>query len=136
VSFAQKWAAVADKLKNHLWETTLPKKYQQHHKVFSEQLVKQLPLNWIEDMTITLKEGSPDQLDCITYPLSWKETKVLREAIEEDLKKGFINMEHLPLSHQSSLYQRKMGMNYAWSSIIISSMIWLKRTFTLYQTSR
>jgi hypothetical protein len=41
-------------------------------------------------MTITLKEGSSDQLDCITYPLSRKETKVLKEAIEEDLKKGFI----------------------------------------------
>jgi hypothetical protein len=41
-------------------------------------------------MTITLKEGSSNQLDCITYPLSRKETKVLKEAIEEDLKKGFI----------------------------------------------
>jgi hypothetical protein len=90
VSFAQKWAAVADKLKNHLRETTLPKKYQQYHKVFSEQLAKWLPPNQIEDMTITLKEGSLDQLDCITYPLSRKETKVLRKAIEEDLKKGFI----------------------------------------------
>jgi hypothetical protein len=90
VSFAQKWAAVADKLKNHLRETTLPKKYQQHHKVFSEQLAKWLPPNQVEDMTITLKEGSPNQLDCITYPLSRKETKVLREAIDEDLKKGFI----------------------------------------------
>jgi hypothetical protein len=41
-------------------------------------------------MTITLKERSPDQLDCVTYPLMQKETKVLREAIGEDLKKGFI----------------------------------------------
>jgi hypothetical protein len=41
-------------------------------------------------MTIPLKEGAPDELDCITYPLTRRETNVLREAIEEDLKKGFI----------------------------------------------
>jgi hypothetical protein len=53
-------------------------------------------------MTIILKEGSPDQLDCITYPLSRKETKVLREAIEEDLKKGFI--KHGTSSFVSSVF--------------------------------
>jgi hypothetical protein len=41
-------------------------------------------------MTIPLKEGSSEELDCITYPLTKRETNVLREAIEADLKKGFI----------------------------------------------
>src|SRR6267154_4031677 len=41
-------------------------------------------------MTITLKEGSPDQLNCKTYPLSNKKIGVLRKALEEDLEKGYI----------------------------------------------
>jgi hypothetical protein len=53
-------------------------------------VAKQLPPNQIKDMMIPLKEGSPDKLDCITYPLTKRKTNVLREAIEEDLKKEFI----------------------------------------------
>jgi hypothetical protein len=41
-------------------------------------------------MTIPLKEGSPNELDCIMYPLTRKEMTILREVIEADLKKGFI----------------------------------------------
>ena len=41
-------------------------------------------------MEITLKEGSPTQLDCKMYPLTKAETDVLRQNIEEDLKKGYI----------------------------------------------
>jgi hypothetical protein len=39
---------------------------------------------------IPLKEGSPDELNCVTYPLTKRETNILREAIEGDLKKVFI----------------------------------------------
>ena len=41
-------------------------------------------------MTITLKEGAPEQLDCKTYPLSGKELQVLKKALDDDVKKGYI----------------------------------------------
>jgi len=44
-------------------------------------------------MTITLKEGSPDELDCKTYPFSSKEIGVLWKALDEDLEKGYIKHE-------------------------------------------
>jgi hypothetical protein len=53
-------------------------------------------------MMILLKEGSPDKLDCITYPLTKRETSILREAIKEDLKKGFIR--HGTLSFVSLVF--------------------------------
>jgi hypothetical protein len=41
-------------------------------------------------MTITLKEGAPEQLDCKMYPLSGYELQVLRKALNDNVKKGYI----------------------------------------------
>jgi hypothetical protein len=41
-------------------------------------------------MTITLKEGASEQLDCKMYPLSGKELQVLQKALDNDVKKGYI----------------------------------------------
>ena len=41
-------------------------------------------------MQIIFKEGAPSQLDCKVYPLTRKETEVLRQSIKEDLQKGYI----------------------------------------------
>jgi hypothetical protein len=90
VSFAQQWAAIADKTKLHLQEEGVPQEYQKHHKVFSEEGAKRLPPTREEDMAITLKEGAPEQLDCKVYPLSKRELDILRQSLNEDLAKGYI----------------------------------------------
>jgi hypothetical protein len=51
---------------------------------------------------IPLKDRSPNELNCITYPLTRKETNILREAVEADLKKGFIR--HRTLSFVSPVF--------------------------------
>ena len=90
VTFAQQWAAKANKKKQHLKESGIPEKYLVHAKVFSEEEAKQLPPSRNEDMSINLKDGAPEQLDCKVYPLSTKELGVLRQALQEDLTKGYI----------------------------------------------
>ena len=44
-SFAQQWAAAADKVKERLKETRVPRHYLHHRKVFSEEEAKRLPPN-------------------------------------------------------------------------------------------
>jgi Reverse transcriptase (RNA-dependent DNA polymerase)/Retroviral aspartyl protease len=90
VSFAQQWAAIANKTKERLKEGGVPSKYRRHQKVFSKEGAKCLPPSREEDMTITFKDGAPEQLDCHVYPLSRRELEILRESLDEDLSKGFI----------------------------------------------
>ena len=101
-SFAQQWAAAADKIKEWLKETGVPRHYLHHQKVFSEEEAKRLPPNRCEDMTIQLKEGAPDQMDCKTYPLSQKELGILRKLLDEDLEKGYI--KHGTSSYMSPIF--------------------------------
>jgi hypothetical protein len=53
-------------------------------------------------MAITLKDGSPEQLDCHVYPRSKTELGVLRESLNEDIKKGYI--KHNTSSFVSSIF--------------------------------
>ena len=71
-------------------EAEIPSKYREHHRVFSKEGAKRLPLTRVEDMEITLKEDAPEQLNCKVYPLSRKKLGVLRESLNEDLAKGYI----------------------------------------------
>ena len=118
VSFAQQWAAVADKTKNQMKEAEIPPKYQEHHRVFSEEGARRLPPTMVEDMEITLKDDALEQPDYKVYPLSRKELEVLQESLNEDLEKGYI--KHRTSSYVSSIFfiPRKMKENYAWSLII------------------
>jgi hypothetical protein len=90
VSFTQQWAAKADKTKENLAEEDIPEPYQKYCTVFSEEEAKQLPPFKVEDMAIILKEDALEQLDCKVYPLFQKVLKVLRKALDKDVKKGYI----------------------------------------------
>jgi hypothetical protein len=58
--------------------------------VFSKEEVKRLSPHQCKDITITLKEGAPKQLDCKIYSLSQKELQVLRKALDDNIAKGYI----------------------------------------------
>ena len=88
--FAQQWAAKAQEKLTKLTVKDVPLTYQKHQQVFMEEEAKQLPPKQVKNMTILLKKEAPPQMDCKTYPLSAKETKVLRKVLKEDLHKGYI----------------------------------------------
>ena len=102
VSFAQQWAAEANKAKERMKEAEIPPKYQEHHRVFSEEGAKRLPPTRVEDMEITLKDDAPEQLDCKVYPLSRKELEVLQVSLNEDLAKRYI--KHRTSSYVSPIF--------------------------------
>ena len=72
-SIAQDWAHEAAKKQAHLTEKTIPEEYKRHARVFSEIESLRFPPKCEEDMTIPLKEGSPDVINCKVYPLTREE---------------------------------------------------------------
>ena len=69
-SIAQDWAREATKKQAHLTERTILEEYKRHARVFSETESLRFPPKQEEDMTIPLKEGSPDVINCKIYPLT------------------------------------------------------------------
>ena len=52
--------------------TEIPKEYQCHARVFSEEEAQQFPPSWPWDHAITLKPDAPDTINCKVYPLDPK----------------------------------------------------------------
>ena len=88
--FAQQWASKAKEGKPTLTDLDVPAPYADYKTVFSEDEARCLSPSWTEDMEITLKEGTPTQLDCKVYPLTKAKMEVLRQNIKEDQEKGYI----------------------------------------------
>ena len=62
--------------------------YKRHAKVFSEMESLRFPPRQEEDMTIPLKEGSPDVINCKVYPLMHEERGLLEKFLAKELKLG------------------------------------------------
>jgi len=90
VSFAQQWAAAADKPKTRMTSAQIPEEYQKHQKVFDEECAKRFPPSRVENMHIKLTPGAPQELDCKIYPLNQWELETLHKYLTEELAKGFI----------------------------------------------
>ena len=90
VSFAQQWAAAADKPETRMTTAQIPLKYQKHWKVFDEECAKRYPPSRTENMRIKLLPNAPQELDCKIYPLNQRELETLRKYLTEELAKGFI----------------------------------------------
>ena len=89
-SIAQDWAREAAKGQAHLTEKTISEEYKRHAKVFSEMESLCFPPKREEDMTIPLKEGSPDVINCKVYPLTRKERGLLEKFLAKELELGRI----------------------------------------------
>jgi hypothetical protein len=90
VSFAQQWAAAADKPEERMTTAQIPPKYQEHWKVFDEEHAKRFPPSRLENMRIKFTPNAPEELDCKIYPLNQRELETLRKYLAEELAKGFI----------------------------------------------
>ena len=101
-SIAQDWAHKAAKKQPHLTEKTIPKEYKRHAKVFSETESLRFPPKREEDMTIPLKEGSLDVINCKVYSLTHEERGLLERFLAKELELGRI--KEGPLPYTSPVY--------------------------------
>ena len=78
----------------------LPKEYQRHAQVFSEQKAQRFPESRPWDHAIELKKDAPSTLPGKIYSLTQSEQKALQEFIKEHLQKGYIRCYDLdPIFH-------------------------------------
>ena len=89
-NIAQDWAHEAAKKQVHLTERMIPKEYKRHARVFLEKESLRFPPKREEDMTIPLKEGSPDVINCKIYPLTCEERGLLEKFLAKELELGRI----------------------------------------------
>jgi hypothetical protein len=87
---AQQWAQEAEKGKIHLTLEMITEEYRQHAKVFSEEESKCFPPDREENMTIKLKDGAPDVINCKIYPLTKDERELLQKWILDEEALGQI----------------------------------------------
>ena len=87
---AQDWAHEATKKQVHLTEQMIPEEYRWHARVFSEKKSLHFPPKREEDMTIPLKEGSSDMINCKIYPLTHEERGLLEKFLTNKLELGRI----------------------------------------------
>ena len=74
----------------------VPKHYDEFAQVFNENLAKRFPPKRQEDLRIKLLPGAPTLINCKSYPLTQKETEVLKEFLKEEQHKGYIHMGSSP----------------------------------------
>ena len=87
---AQDWAHEAAKKQAHLTERMILEEYKRHVRVFSETESLRFPPKCEEDMSIPLKEGSPDIINCKVYLLTQEERGLLEKFLAKELELGRI----------------------------------------------
>ena len=87
----------------------VPEKYQQHTKVFSEEASQHFPPKRPWDHTIELKPETPNVIDCKIYPLTQEEDKALVTFLDEQLKKGYIQLSKSPYVSPFFFIKKKHG---------------------------
>ena len=92
----QEWARNQHSTEGKKAPKIVPKHYNEFAQVFDENLAEQFPPKWQEDLHIELLPGAPTSINCKSYPLTRKETEVLKEFLKEEQCKGYIHMGSSP----------------------------------------
>jgi hypothetical protein len=109
--FAQEWAIQSrnQQQQDSVEEKGIPKEYQRHHKVFSDQQATRFPLSRPEDHAIKLVPGAPEMISCKVYPLTLAEQEVTKKFLEENERLGYIEKTDLPWSSPWFFIKKKDG---------------------------
>ena len=71
-------------------EVKIPKEYQRHSKVFSEEESHRFPPSRRWDHAIELNKGVPEAINCKVIPMMREEDEALKKFIKEQEEKGYI----------------------------------------------
>src|SRR5260221_11261199 len=87
---SQRWAHKAGQEEGTKEKVVLPERYRRYQDVFDEQKAKRFPPKREEDLKIELRPDAPKTINCKVYPLTKKETDILREFLTEEERKGYV----------------------------------------------
>ena len=90
-------------------EVKVPKEYQWHSKVFSEEESHWFPPSRPWDHAIELKEGVPEAINCKIIPMTREEDEALKKFIKEQLEKGYIRKSKSPCASAFFFIKKKDG---------------------------
>jgi hypothetical protein len=98
--FAQEWAIQGrdQRQQESIQEKGIPREYQRHHKVFSDQQATRFPPSRPEDHAIKLVPGAPETINCKVYPLTLAEQEATKKFLEENEHLGYIEKTDSPWS--------------------------------------
>ena len=81
---------LVEEVKQYQTEVKVPKEYERHWKVFSEEESHRFPPSRPWDHTIDLKEGALEVINCKIIPTTMEEDEVLKKFLKEQLEKRYI----------------------------------------------
>ncbi len=90
-------------------ETSLPKEYAKHDKVFSKEQSQRLPKHTIWDHAIELLPGAPTTMPGRLLPLNQKEIKEVHKFVQEHLARGTIQESWSPYAANFFFVKKKDG---------------------------
>jgi hypothetical protein len=105
---AQEWAIEAAK-KRTPQDAEVPKEYQRHAVVFSEEAAHRFPPSRPKDHAIQLKPEAPDMIKCKTYPLTKPEMDTAKKFLDENQAMGYIEPTNSPYASPFFFIKKKDG---------------------------
>ena len=88
-------------------EIVLPKEFQRHALLFSDEEAKKFPLSRSCDHKIELTADAPDKFNCKTYPMSLKDQEAENKFLDENLEKGYIVPSESPYGFSTFMVPKK-----------------------------
>ena len=87
--------------------TTVPKEYQRHSKVFSKTESQRLPQSTVWHHAIELLPGAPNTLPGRLLPLTQEEKAKMHKFVQEHLKRGMICVSKSPYAANFFFIKKK-----------------------------
>ena len=88
-------------------EIVLPKEFQRHALLFSNEEAKKFPPSRSCDHKIELTANAPDKFNCKTYPMILKDQEAENKFLNENLEKGYIVPSESPYGFSTFMVPKK-----------------------------
>ena len=88
-------------------KVTLPKEFQRHAALFSDEEAKKFPPSWPHNHKIKLTAEAPAKFNCKLYPMSLIDQAIEDKFLDENLEKGYIVPSDSPYGFSTFMVPKK-----------------------------